>query len=113
MTQPAPTEAPIGSARRYTVIGGLLGAAQPLLCASMALWMKADGTSAGEASNPLVAGVLLGWRSVIPCAVLAATVGWLTHSAYVKFGRDSVIPIVLTYAFLSTALLLFLFLSPE
>ncbi len=112
MTETAPTEAPIGSARRYTVIGGVLGALQPLLCAAVALWMKTDGT-AEAASNPLVAGVLAGWRSVIPSAVVAAVVGWLTHGAYMKFGRDSFIPIVLTYAFLSTAFLLFLFLIPQ
>jgi len=112
MTEPAPTGAPIGSARRYTVIGGLLGALQPLLCAAIAVWMQADGT-AGEASNPLVAGALAGWRSIIPSAVLAAIVGRLTHSAHVKFGRESLLPIVLTYAFLSTAIQLFLFLSPD
>lgn len=112
MTQPTPTEAPAGSAVRYTVIGGLLGALQPLLCAAIALWMKADGTP-GEASNPLVAGVLAGWRSAIPSAVVAAVVGWLTHRAHVKFGRDALLPIILTYAFLSTAFLLFLFLVPE
>jgi len=106
MTQPAPTVVPGGSSRRYTVIGGILGALHPLLCASIAAWMK-------ETPNPLVAGALLGWRSVIPSAVVAAVVGWLTHSAYVKFGRDSLIPIVLTYVFLSTAILLFLFLAPE
>lgn len=112
MTQTAPTGAPIGSARRYTVIGGILGAVQPLLCAAIALWMKTDGTPEA-ASNPLVAGLHAGWRSVIPSAVVAAVVGWLTHGAYVKFGRDSLTPIVLTYAFLSTAFLLFLFLIPE
>ena len=112
MTQPTPTEGPIGSARRYAVIGGLLGAFQALLCAAIAVWMKADG-AAGEASNPLVAGVLVGWRSVIPSAVLAAVVGWFTQRAHVKFGRDALLPITLTYAFLSTAFLLFLYLAPE
>lgn len=112
MTEPAPTGAPIGSVRRYTLIGGLLGALQPLVCAAIAMWMKADGT-AGEASNPLVAGALAGWRSIIPSALVAAVVGRLTHSAHVRFGRDALLPVVLTYVFLSTAFLLFLFLSPE
>ena len=106
MSASAPTGVTLGSARRYTVIGGVLGAVLPLFCASVALWMK-------ETPNPLVAGALAGWRSVIPSAILAAVVGRLTHSAHEKFGRDAILPIVLTYGFLATAMLFFIFLAPE
>lgn len=111
-TPAAPTQAPVGSALRFILIGGLLGALQPPLLAIVALWLS-DAGAAGEPVNPLIAGALASWRSILPCAVLGALVGKLSHAAHVRFGRDALLPIVLTYAFVSTAFLLFRFLLPE
>lgn len=111
-TPAAPTQAPLGSALRFILIGGLLGALQPLLLATAARWLSDTG-AAGEPVNPLIAGAVASWRSILPFAVLGALVGKLAHAAHVKFGRDALLPIVLTYGFMSTAFLLFRFLLPE
>ncbi|XXF80921.1 hypothetical protein P2318_14510 [Myxococcaceae bacterium GXIMD 01537] len=112
MTHPAaPAEASVGSRLHHALIGAVLGGLQPPLFTAIAAWMTADGT-AGPAT-PLGARLVAALPHTVVSAAIAAAVGVMVRSAYVKFGRDSLLPITLTYGFLSSAVLLFLFLTPD
>lgn len=100
---------PIPPPRRFILLGGLLGVLQPVVVSAITRWMVADerwGTTLLDHARALL-------PNVIACAVLGAIVGWISRSAWVRFGREALLVVLPTYAFLSTAILFFLFIAPE
>jgi hypothetical protein len=109
---PEPTRLPvipIPPPRRFVVLGGVIGALQPVLVSLIARWFQPDarwGTTVPDHLRLIT-------THVVVCAVLGALVAWCARWTWVRLGRESLLITLPTYGFLSTAILLFLFLSPE
>jgi hypothetical protein len=100
---------PIPRPRGFVLLGGLLGAVQPVLVSVITRWMVPDerwGTTLLHHAR-----ALLPYAAV--CAVLGALAGWLSRAAWVRFGREALVIVIPAYAFISTAVLFFLFIAPE
>jgi hypothetical protein len=111
MSQPtSPSAVPVTRLVPSAVLGGVLGALQPPLLALVAFWMNPGGPGA---PTEISSALLFSLRYAVASIVAASAVGAFTRAAYVRLGRDALLPITLTYAFISTAMLLFLFLSPR
>jgi hypothetical protein len=100
---------PIPPPQRFVVLGGVMGALQPVLISLIARWFLADarwGTTVSDHLRLIVTHVLV-------CTVLGALVAWCARWTWVRLGRESLLITLPTYGFLSTAILIFLYLTPQ